>query len=1138
MTSFSGWICTCCLIVAVWQSKAQVNSNLDVRVTVAVQNPLTIDAVSIDSQKPLVVRNKKGELILPHTYKVDYSKAELRFLSAPSADSVVIEYSRFPTFLTDSYQSLDDALIVRNTGNLERLYRLKQPRLDQDQTFFGGLNSSGALSRGLTIGNNQNTVLNSNLDLKIYGNLNENVTLRASIQDANIPIQDGGYSKRLDEFDQIFIEFESSQWRLRGGDIDITHQNTEFANFSKRIQGISFNSQWHSNESEKQLFASAALAKGQFSRSQFRGIEGNQGPYKLKGENGELYVLIVSGSERIYINGILLERGQDKDYTIDYNAGEILFTATLPITSDMRISADYQYSDRNYTRFMTFNGGAYNSDNWRLKGTVFSESDLKNQPLQQNLTEVQQLYLSEAGDGPEGIFAPSEEMTPFDQNRILYKKITIDGQEVFQYSNNPDDELYTLKFTNVGTNQGNYQLISTDAIAYIYAYVAPIDGVPQGSFEPIVRLVAPQSLRLANIVGGYQVGPKSKIDFDLAASQYDQNLFSNIDDNDNNGFAGNLQFLHKFSKDDNPWQWQVKSAFQKVHNNFKSIEALYSIEFNRDWDLQDVSGTRQYIRNYLTAIKDSTTAFTYGYESLNQGDHYNGQKHKFDAQWTNNRLTSVTESSVLSVNGLYQTRFLRLYQRIEYIEDTWRAGIILNAEDLKKQNSLTEDMSPLSNRFKHLDGYIGVGDSLGIHGTIGYRFHVNDSVYNGSIQKANHASTVYINSTVIKSSVSQLSLFANYRKQTAFAQDSDGEETLNARIQYRQNLFKKLIDWQTLVETSSGQLPQQGYTFVEVEPGQGSYTWIDYNGNGIQELEEFEIANFQDQGIYVRLFLPHQVFVKTQQQVFRQNFIINPKLMTANTDGKLIQKFYNQTSFSLDRKAKRGINNFDFNITDWESADVLALDLQLRNSLHFNRDEQQHNSTYYYIRNQSQNLWSTGLIKNESERHQMRWIHQFHPNWVANISAEKEIVKRRSESFPGRNFELHTSSISPHLSYNFDASSQLNFIGEWRQTENQINAKESLNQQQLALSFSSAFKTSSTLNAELRYIKNDFTGQGNTPVAYQLLEGLQTGENWTWSLVGQQKLTKTLDLNVNYFGRKSTDLKTIHTGTIQLRANF
>jgi hypothetical protein len=80
-----------------------------------------------------------------------------------------------------------------------------------------------------------------------------------------------------------------------------------------------------------------SLVRGQYAKSSFTGIEGNQGPYKLRGQNNELYVLVISGSERVYVNGILLKRGENNDYTIDYNAGEIVFTPLFTITSEMQL---------------------------------------------------------------------------------------------------------------------------------------------------------------------------------------------------------------------------------------------------------------------------------------------------------------------------------------------------------------------------------------------------------------------------------------------------------------------------------------------------------------------------------------------------------------------------------------------------------------------------------------------------------------------------------------------------------------------------------------------------------------------------------------------------------------------------------
>ena len=98
-------------------------------------------------------------------------------------------------------------------------------------------------------------------------------------------------------------------------------------------------------------------------------------------------MLIISGSERVYVNGILKERGENKDYIIDYNAGEIIFNATFPITSEMRIVMEYQYSDRNYTRFLSYGGFQHESDKFSIGAYVYNENDVKNQPLQQNLTQ-------------------------------------------------------------------------------------------------------------------------------------------------------------------------------------------------------------------------------------------------------------------------------------------------------------------------------------------------------------------------------------------------------------------------------------------------------------------------------------------------------------------------------------------------------------------------------------------------------------------------------------------------------------------------------------------------------------------------------------------------------------------------------
>ena len=60
----------------------------------------------------------------------------------------------------------------------------------------------------------------------------------------------------------------------------------------------------------------------------------------------------------------------------------------------------------------------------------------------------------------------------------------------------------------------------------------------------------------------------------------------------------------------------------------------------------------------------------------------------------------------------------------------------------------------------------------------------------------------------------------------------------------------------------------------------------------------------------------------------------------------------------------------------------------------------------------------------------------------------------------------------------------------------------------------------------------------NSSIAFEMLEGLKTGNNFTWGLSYQRKIAKNLQINFNYNGRKSEDTKAIHSGGMELRAFF
>ncbi|MGB0980759.1 MAG: hypothetical protein ACPGUH_01535 [Winogradskyella sp.] len=1132
------------MVISSFSIVAQEHSNY-IKKRVAVKDSIIIDSVSVNPSK-FIIRAKNNSVIDSSHYTIDFAKALLVFKKPINKDSIDISYLRYPNFLTKVYKQLDDKIIVENTLGSQLLYKLKNTKRQNTFIPFEGLTTSGSISRGVTIGNNQNSVLNSELDLQISGKLSDKVSLRASIQDANIPLQESGYSQRLDEFDQVFIELFSDNWAIRAGDIDLVNTNSYFANFSKRVQGLMVNA----DVSEKtSVFASGALVRGQFTTTQFTAQEGNQGPYKLRGPNNELFVLIVSGSETVYVNGIPLERGENNDYIIDYNAGEIIFNATFPVTSEMRITIDYQFSERNYSRFTAFGGGNYESEKLKIHVSVYSESDAKNQPLQQNLSAEQIEILAAAGDNTAAMVAPSATAEIFSENRILYKKEVIGTEEVFVFSNNPEDQLFGVKFTLVGANQGNYVLSNTNAISNIFEYVAPINGMPQGQYSPITQLVAPERMQVAVVNGNYKPTEKTDVFFELAGSKTDANLFSSIDDANNTGFAGKLKLKQKLVKTDSLWAINALIDADFIQKNFKTIQRLYRAEFNRDWNLEPSQnnqdnfnlGNQLLFTSGLQLSHSKKGTAAYNFEHLNYSENFKGNRHHFNSNLKLGSFRFFSNSSFLkSKSTVNKSTFLRSFNRLVYSKTNKWAGLKFGIEANEQRSIITDSLTPISQKYKAYEAFIGIGDSTKVFAEVGYTKRFNDSLRANKIEGVNGSNTYYLKSRLIQNKKTNLQLFVNYRDLKSKDDTIKNEQSINSRLNFNKKLFNHLIIWNTNFETNSGTLPQQDFTYVEVEAGQGAYTWIDYNENGIQELNEFEMAQFADQGNYIRVLLPNQIFVRTHQNRLSQTLTFNPQnwVKSKNKTEKFFSHFYNQASYLIDRKLKREGNNFNLNPFETNKDNQLAYTNSVRNVLFYNRGKQRYTTSYTFLTNTSRNLLSIGFQENSLTNHQFNFNHKFLGPWLVDVLSSFSINTRTSENFANRNYTINEQRFQPKISYLFNENAQFNVFYKYTSKSNTIGSLEALSQHNYGISFTYNNAQKMALTGEFNFFQNKFNGNANTPVAYQILEGLQPGKNFTWSLIAQKKLTQFLDINLNYFGRKTETSKTIHTGTIQLKAYF
>ena len=1122
---------------------AQEQNTSTTRQKFSISDTIKIDSLAL-SKGSLKLFDSKNQIIPDSTYTLNAATATITFNNQDvQADSVSVVITQYPEFLTRTYSIYDNPQILDNSITESKLYQIPQ---ENSKKFvpFDGLNTVGSISRGITVGNNQSAVVNSNLDLQITGKISEDVTLKASLQDSNIPLQEGGYSQKLDEFDQIFIELASKNWTIRGGDLFLENRSSTFLNFNKKVQGVSANFNFGNEGGKTSIFSSAALVKGQYAKSNFLGQEGNQGPYKLKGSNEALYVLVISGSERVYVNGVQLQRGENNDYIIDYNAGEITFTTIFPINSDMRITVEYQYSDRNYTRLLAYGGALHEREKWSLGAYVYSENDIKNQSLQQNLSEEQAQILVNAGDNQDLMTAPSAYLDNYSANKVLYEKKVIDGVEIFEYSNDETAQLYNVRFLLVGANQGNYKLESTAAITKIYSYVAPIAGVKQGNHEPISRLIPPTKLQIATIQGRIEPTEKTDIRFEFAASNNDLNLFSNLDNDDNFGYAAKLNASHKFKVAN-----QRATAFanyQFIGEDFKTVERLNSIEFDRDWNSFDARGDQSLLVagvNVLLQSSDSLQLGTaeYKIEKLDYKGTFSGIRHLGSLNLAVKNFRIKGDASLLKSDSELQTStFNRGWAvgKYHFNAKNW-VGLSGRFEDNLQRNKESGLPLALSQKFTEYGALLGRGDSTAVYGEIGFLARSTDSLQNLVVQQVSKSNSFYLKSRLIQSEKTTLAAFVNYRTLKYTDPLLKNEDALNSRVIYNDRFFDQFIQLATTYETSSGSIPQQEFTYLEVEAGQGIYVWNDYNGNGIQELEEFEVAPFQDLAKFIRIFLPNQIYLKTHQNKFSQSVTLNPA-QWQNKEGirKILSLFYNQTSYIIDRKIRRNKTSFDLNPFGSGGEELLGNNANFRNSLYFNRGKQTHSVTWTVLNSAAKNLLSVGAVENNNRSQQLQYTHLLKKYWLLNLGLQQNLASVTSDNFDQKNYQIRSNYFLPKVSYIFSRNASLDVFYELRQKENQIGAGETLSQNKLGTSFNYSSNQKFTVNGSYAFLSNDYDGEPNSAVGFQMLEGLQAGKNSVWQLLLQRNITQYLDVNVNYQGRKSETSKAIHTGSIQLRAFF
>jgi len=1043
-------------------------------------------------------------------------------------------------------------------------YRLEETAAATDYFATEGLSKTGSLSRGITFGNNQDLVVNSNLNLQLNGKLSEHINITAAISDNNVPIQPEGNTQQLQEFDKVYIQLFDEKSRVTVGDFQLQKPQGYFMNYNKRAQGITFSGKYQvplRDSLQVNTQVSAAVSRGKFSRNVIPGVERNQGPYRLRGAENEVFIIILANTERIYIDGELLKRGQDHDYVINYNTAEITFTARRLITKDKRIVAEFQYSERNYARSLVQLSQelAYKGQLFRIN--FYNEQDNKNKPVFQGLNEYQKNILRDAGDSSNRAVVPAIDTVSFSSGEVLYlkKDTVVNGlvyNRVLEFSVNPEKAIYRATFSLVGANRGNYVQSPSAANGKVYSWVAPVNGVPQGSYEPIIQLIAPKQRQMLSLGTENRWGKYTRSVVEFVRTVYNRNTFSELDKSDDAGTGLRATLTGRYPVTADTLLFvKTKVDYEAITKTFTYVERYRDVEFERDWNRNlstDAIRGNQQMLSLQTGLEASNHSALYTFSLFDEKGYYKGTRHQGDVQYKDKyhllkgRISYLTSDDV-SGKGTF-LRYRGLAER--NLGKIWKAGATIDNDNSRFTPGNSRELQARSFWFTETGAYAGTRDTTSRLLLFRYMNRLDHGPSGERLKLSTRANNYQLDGGLMGNSIFTFRSTTLYRRleiiDSTLSIQKKPEETILGRIESSLRLFKGILLMNQFYETGSGLEVKKEFTYLEVPAGTGIYTWKDYNSNGIRELNEFELAVFRDQANYIRVFTPTNTYVKTFNNQFNQVVTLNLGVLRKKEKNRMrefLRSWYNQFAYRVDRKFTGNpgtANIFNPIRRNYTDTSLVTLNASVKNTLSFNRMNPLYGGDYFIQKNFGNNLLVNGLEQRSNDFSGAR----ARLTLAKSLTLSGEYLKGKkvykNAFFSDRNYRIDYSEIKPEISFQPGVAYKISLQGiiKWKQNKEPESMGESARQQQLALEFRYNTPSAGSFQCRIQAIEMQFSGATNTPVAFELLESLSPGSNYVWSINWQRTLGNNIQCNLSYDGRKSATGPVIHIGGLQLRTYF
>lgn len=1113
-------------------------------------------------------------------YQIDYKEGIIKLskniFSRYSFDTnriydALLIYDLFPYNIKEEYSNFE-LMTQRDTITGDTI-SIARTNKDFVENLFEGTNleKSGSIFRGVDFGTNKDFTLNSGFRLQLKGNLSKDVEITAALTDEKTPIQPEGNTLKLQELDKVFIEIRSNNIATTLGDFDVNFHKSEFVNFSRKIQGARGTGEFNFGD----FAVLGAVSRGKFSSFKINGTDGVQGPYKLIGADNEVNILVLSGTEKVYLDGRLLTRGEQADYTIDYALGQITFTNKNLIKSVSRISVDFEYSAQQYNRILTgFDGQLKFFENKLKVGISYiNETDNEDSPVDFSMSDSDKVILKNAGDDhlkatKSGIIYVGRDSL----NRPIGSYVKLqDSTSYVYYKYAPGDTaaLYNITFSYVGSGKGDY--ISKSSFEYVFA------GKGGGSYAPLIYLPVPTSYQMADVRLDYSIGKNKDftINLETAFSSLNKNKFSDLPNAKDDGVAvsGNLRYTkNAFKLFGIDFRNLDISYHQRVINKlFNSLDRINSIEFNRDYDVQDSSNATEDLKEgFLSLSSGKLLNVKANVSSLTRGDFFNSLRTIASAEFNNpgNLTANINVPKFRYTFENVSSNYDPTFSKGSWLKnDAFFTYTLALKKDKRSPSSLVFNMlyhgeikknsigaisgdSLLSESFRYNEftPHLGINNILNFNLFAEFNYRIDDSPLNLDFINLSKDYTqkygMEYNGSNWLYSLFDISLRNKKYSLEALQLGNVNNNTILINSRTRLTPLKGALSVDLLYNVSSERTAKIQRLFVAVPLGQGNYIYMgDLNENGVQDENEFQLVNYD--GNYIKLNIPTNELYPTIDLKSSVRVNLKPSRYFYMSSGGFLSSVYNnlstETFIRIDEQSKDPNTEdiYFFRLSNFLNDSNTVLGTQyLQQDINFFENNPLYSLRFRFIQQRGLSQYSNG---NERQFLNSKDI-KFRLGLTNDLSLQLQYIKKIDNNLAPvgsvRNRDINSDIFDTDISYKpiqqIESGLEFNFTNA-----NDFypipSTKATINQQVLRFIYS--FSSVGRLRFEAERYEVIFNVSTLT-FPYELTGGHVEGKSFFIRVFFDYSISKNIQASVSYDGRSEGQRRVMHTGKAQVTAFF